>query len=69
MLVPNVEDFPRVYYATLALGAVAVPVHALLKRREIEYVLRDSGASLLVLRRAPLIGEGLPGPSSPASRC
>lgn len=60
MLVPNVEDFPRVYYATLALGAVAVPVHALLKRREIEYVLRDSGASLLVCA-APLLGEGAAG--------
>ncbi|MBK0296232.1 AMP-binding protein, partial [Bacillus sp. S34] len=60
MLVPNVEDFPRVYYATLALGAVAVPVHALLKRREIEYVLRDSGASLLVCA-APLLTEGAAG--------
>jgi long-chain acyl-CoA synthetase len=60
MLVPNVEDFPRVYYATLALGAVAVPVHALLKRREIEYILRDSGATLLVCA-APLLGEGAPG--------
>jgi long-chain acyl-CoA synthetase len=60
MLVPNVADFPRVYYATLALGAVAVPVHALLKRREIEYVLRDSAASLLVCA-APLLGEGAAG--------
>jgi long-chain acyl-CoA synthetase len=57
MLVPNVADFPRVYYATLALGAVAVPVHALLKRHEIEYVLRDSGSRLLVCA-APLLAEG-----------
>ena len=62
MLVPNVADFPRVYYATLALGAVAVPVHALLKRSEIEYVLRDSGADLLVCA-APLLGEGAAGAS------
>ncbi|ROS75801.1 long-chain acyl-CoA synthetase [Curtobacterium sp. PhB130] len=60
MLVPNVADFARVYYATLALGAVAVPVHALLKRREVEYVLRDSGAMLLVCA-APLLGEGAAG--------
>ncbi|MCJ1714274.1 long-chain fatty acid--CoA ligase [Curtobacterium sp. VKM Ac-2922] len=60
MLLPNVADFPRVYYATLALGAVAVPVHALLKRREIEYVLRDSDATLLVCA-APLLGEGAAG--------
>ncbi|WP_439690524.1 long-chain-fatty-acid--CoA ligase [Curtobacterium sp. SP.BCp] len=60
MLVPNVEDFPRVYYATLALGAVIVPVHALLKRGEIEYVLRDADVSLLVCA-APLLGEGAAG--------
>ncbi|PYY50823.1 long-chain fatty acid--CoA ligase [Curtobacterium sp. MCBD17_023] len=60
MLIPNVPDFPRVYYATLALGAVVVPVHALLKRHEIEYVLRDSGAALLVCA-APLIAEGAAG--------
>ncbi|WP_420368611.1 long-chain-fatty-acid--CoA ligase [Curtobacterium sp. L1-20] len=60
MLVPNVEDFPRVYYATLALGAVVVPVHALLKRQEIAYVLSDSGASVLVCA-APLLPEGAAG--------
>ncbi|ROP66893.1 long-chain fatty acid--CoA ligase [Curtobacterium sp. PhB115] len=60
MLVPNVADFPRVYYATLALGAVVVPVHALLKRREIDYLLRDSGATLLVCA-APLLAEGAAG--------
>jgi len=62
MLVPNVADFPRVYYATLALGAVAVPVHALLKRHEIEYVLRDSGSTILVCA-APLLAEGAAGAS------
>jgi long-chain acyl-CoA synthetase len=60
MLVPNVADFARVYYATLALGAVVVPVHALLKRREIEYLLQDSGAMLLVCA-APLLAEGAAG--------
>lgn len=60
MLVPNVADFARVYYATLALGAVVVPVHALLKRREIEYLLQDSGAMLLVCAAA-LLAEGAAG--------
>ncbi|MDM7891627.1 long-chain-fatty-acid--CoA ligase [Curtobacterium caseinilyticum] len=60
MLVPNVADFARVYYAVLALGAVVVPVHALLKRREIEFVLQDSDARLLVCA-APLLGEGAAG--------
>src|SRR4051794_31517883 len=46
MLVPNVPDFPRIYYAILAVGAVAVPIHLLFKREEIAHVLRDSGAKL-----------------------
>lgn len=57
VLIPNVADFARVYYAVLALGGIVVPVHALLKAREIDYVLRDSGAKLLVCA-GPLLGEG-----------
>src|SRR4051794_2645881 len=48
MLMPNVPDFPRVYYAILSLGAVVVPVHALLVSREIGFVLTDSQATVLV---------------------
>ncbi|GAB2468084.1 long-chain acyl-CoA synthetase [Conyzicola lurida] len=57
MLVPNVADFPRVYYAILSLGAIVVPVHALLKADEIEFVLRDSGSRILVCA-APLLEQG-----------
>lgn len=60
VLLPNVPDFPRVYFAILALGGVVVPIHALLKAPEIEYVLRDSGAKLLVCA-APLLAEGAKG--------
>lgn len=60
VLIPNVADFPRVYYAVLALGGVVVPIHALLKAEEIEYVLRDSDADLLVCA-APLLAEGAKG--------
>nr|WP_254455809.1 long-chain fatty acid--CoA ligase [Paeniglutamicibacter quisquiliarum] len=60
ILIPNVTDFARVYYAVLSLGAVAVPVHALLKRHEIEYVLTDAEVKLMVCA-APLLGEGAPG--------
>ncbi|RFA19872.1 long-chain-fatty-acid--CoA ligase [Subtercola boreus] len=60
MLIPNVADFPRIYYAVLSLGGVVVPIHALLKGKEIEYVLRDSGAELLVCA-APLLAEGAKG--------
>lgn len=69
LLVPNVPDFPRGYFAVLALGAVVVPVHALLKHDEIAYVLRDSGASALICA-APLLAEGRrarPSPVSPSS--
>ncbi|WP_457951107.1 long-chain-fatty-acid--CoA ligase [Pseudarthrobacter sp. alpha12b] len=60
VLIPNVPDFARVYYAILSLGAIVVPVHALLKAREIEYVLQDSGAKLLICA-APLLPEGAAG--------
>jgi long-chain acyl-CoA synthetase len=59
MALPNVPDFPRVYYAVLALGAVVVPVHPLFKADEIEYVLRDSGTSVVVVA-APLLAEVAP---------
>lgn len=59
MLIPNVPDFARVYYAALSLGAIVVPVHLLFKAEEIVYVLRDSGADLLVVA-APLLGEAVP---------
>ena len=38
ILLPNVPDFPRAYFAALSLGAVVVPVHALLVAREIVYI-------------------------------
>jgi len=60
MLLPNTPHFPLTYFGALALGAVAVPVHALLKSEEIAYVLEDSGATLLVCA-APLLGEGAKG--------
>ncbi|MCR2826061.1 long-chain-fatty-acid--CoA ligase [Microbacterium sp. zg.Y909] len=59
MIVPNVPDFARVYYAALSLGAVVVPVHLLFKADEIAYVLRDAEADLFVVA-APLLGEALP---------
>ena len=54
ILIPNVADFPRAYYAILALGATVVPIHALLSADEIEYVLRDSGAHTVVIHAALL---------------
>lgn len=59
MLIPNVPDFARVYYAALSLGAVVVPVHLLFKTDEIAFAVRDSGADLIVVA-APLLGEAVP---------
>ncbi|MFD7026412.1 AMP-binding protein, partial [Promicromonospora sukumoe] len=59
MIVPNVPDFPRVYYATLALGAVVVPVHLLFRTDEIEFVLRDAAADVVVVA-APMLAEAAP---------
>jgi long-chain acyl-CoA synthetase len=54
VLVPNVADFPRIYYGALAVGARIVPVHLLLTADEMAYVLRDSGTDLLVAHSSQL---------------
>jgi long-chain acyl-CoA synthetase len=54
LLIPNVLDFPRAYYGALAAGATLVPVHLLLTADEVAYVLRDSGASLLIAHSSQL---------------
>jgi long-chain acyl-CoA synthetase len=59
LIIPNVPDFARAYYAVLSLGAVVVPVHLLFKSDEIEYVLRDSGAKLAIVA-APQLEEAIP---------
>ncbi len=59
VLVPNVPDFPRVYFAVLALGAVVVPVHLLFTAEEVEHVVRDSGA-VLVVAAAPALPAAVP---------
>ena len=48
LLAPNVPAFAVQYYAILRAGAVVVPMNPLLKAREVEYHLADSGARLLL---------------------
>ena len=48
VLLPNVPEFAFVYYGVLRAGGVVVPMNVLLKQREIEYYLGDSGAKLIV---------------------
>ncbi|WPO69744.1 long-chain fatty acid--CoA ligase [Streptomyces sp. KN37] len=52
LMAPNTAEFPQAYYAILAAGGVVVPVHLLLAAEEVEHVLRDSGASLLLCHPA-----------------
>lgn len=54
LLLPNTLDFPMAYFGALALGAVVVPAHALLRSDEIEHILRDSGAKVLISAAALL---------------
>jgi long-chain acyl-CoA synthetase len=48
LVLPNVPSFPVVHYGALMAGAAVVPMSPLLKAREIDYYLRDSGARLVV---------------------
>src|SRR3954469_16657510 len=62
MVLPNVLSFPIVFYGALLSGAAVVPMNPLLKAREIEYYLRDSGARVVVA------GEQSAEPAAEAAR-
>ena len=47
IMLPNVPHFPVTYYGALRLGGVVVPMNPLLKGREVEHYLTDSGAKVL----------------------
>jgi long-chain acyl-CoA synthetase len=47
IMLPNVPYFPICYYGVLRAGGVVVPMNVLLKRREVAFYLKDSGAKLL----------------------
>ena len=46
-MLPNVPYFAVCYYGVLRAGGVVVPMNVLLKRREVAFYLRDSGAKLM----------------------
>jgi len=47
IMLPNVAEFPVVYYGVLRAGGIVVPMNPLLKGREVAYYLGDSGAGLI----------------------
>ena len=48
IMLPNVPYFAACYYGVLRAGAVVVPMNVLLKKREVEYYLSDSGRQAAV---------------------
>lgn len=55
---PNTWHFPIIYYGILKLGGVVVPLNILLKRKEIEYFLRDSNAIAYICYKGEIFREG-----------
>jgi long-chain acyl-CoA synthetase len=48
IMLPNVPYFAIAYFGVLRAGAIVVPMNVLLKRREVAFYVRDSGAKLLL---------------------
>src|SRR3954451_1415066 len=61
MVLPNVLSFPVLFYGAQLAGAAVVPMNPLLKAREVEYYLRDSGARIV------LAAEQVAGPATEAA--
>lgn len=59
IMLPNVVHWPVVWLATLKAGAVAVPINCSYRRADLAFVLRDSGARVVVTdrERAALVAE------------
>ena len=62
LYLPNVPEFVLAYYAAQKLGAITVSINAIFKSAEVEFLMNDSGASVL-LTLAELL------PNVPRGRC
>jgi long-chain acyl-CoA synthetase len=58
LFLPNIPEFVLSYYAIQRIGAIAVSLNVMLKRDEVEFILNDSGAQLLIT--APQLLEQVP---------
>ncbi len=47
-MMPNSLNWALVYYALAEMGVIVVPVNFLFRRRELAYILRDSGAKAFI---------------------
>ncbi len=59
-MLPNVLEFPVLYYGVLRAGGVVVPMNPLLKAREVKHYLGDSGTRL-IFAWPPASGEAAAG--------
>jgi long-chain acyl-CoA synthetase len=57
---PNVPQFAMAYYGVLRMGGIVVPMNPLLKAREVEHYVSDSGAAIVLDDPAALPGDGEP---------
>jgi long-chain acyl-CoA synthetase len=67
VMLPNVAAFPVIAYGVFAAGAVLVPMNPLLKAREVEHYLADSGAGL-IFAWEPAAGEAAKGAATTGAR-
>jgi carnitine-CoA ligase len=49
VMLPNCHEFPLTWLAIAKLGAVMVPTNINYKAHDLEYILKDSGASVIVI--------------------
>ncbi len=49
VLLRNCPEWFDIFFAVASLGAVMVPVNFLLKSKEVEFIVRDSGAKVLLV--------------------
>ncbi len=68
VMLPNVVEFPVVYYGVLRAGGVVVPMNVLLKERETAFYLRDPGAKL-VLAWKDVVGAAQAGADTVGAQC
>jgi long-chain acyl-CoA synthetase len=62
VMLPNVPQFAMAYYGVLRMGGIVVPMNPLLKPREVDHYVSDSGAALVLADAAALPGDGDPEP-------
>ena len=67
VMLANTPEFCMVCYGVLRAGGTVVPMNPLLKSREVEYYLSDSGAGLL-FAAADSPGEPVPGAAAAGAR-